>query len=108
MTKAQFTQQADAICAEADKAQLSGLGDAEKKAKADGSPPVERKERLLAAAMQPLQKEAEEIAELTAPAGDEKQVASIIDGIETAVKESEADVQNLNTAFNDVNQLATQ
>jgi outer membrane murein-binding lipoprotein Lpp len=113
LTKAQFIKQADAICEEE-----SDAIEAETKAYAeengipiDKEPSDEVKEDLVTEVIVPnVEGQAEKIAALGAPSGDEDRVDEIIEGIETAAAETSDDpsavISGGEGAFADVNQLA--
>lgn len=105
LSKAEFIKQADVICEKADEAQL----DAIPKVDVSGNPNSRANEErvVMEGALPPVRKEAEEIAELSAPAGDEQEIAAIVKGIEDAVVKVEEDpINNLEGAFVAVNKRA--
>jgi hypothetical protein len=110
LSKAELIKQGDAICTNTDKVQKAKLT-AYFKAhpKARGSQ-VGLREAVLVAGIGPIRDEAKELGELQPPAGDEKEIAAIVEGIEAAVKASEADPVTALTAglnpFNGVDELA--
>lgn len=106
ISKARFIAQADAICKAADESQLPALAKAAKQG--SGESPADRTAAMLAAGLEPIQSEAKEIASLDVPNGDEDEVATIVEGIESAVRKVEAEGTNGDTAFVTVNRLAAQ
>jgi len=108
LTKAQFVKQADAICRKVDKSQTAGLDKLTK----EFSDPTKitkavQKTWILEQGLPSVQQEAEEIAALGAPSGDEEQVAAIVKGIEEAVKKAEKDpLKSLESSFTGANNLA--
>lgn len=106
LTKQEFIEQADAICAKADKEQTSALELLGKSLTGNPSS-AKNQERIVKGGLVPVQQEAEEIAELSPPKGDEAEVAAIVEGIEEAVKKTEADPSHANEAtFAPVGKLA--
>jgi hypothetical protein len=79
LTKKAFIKQADAICKKSDEKQIEVLNTLGPKAS-------EQSVRM--GALDVTQEEAEEIAALGAPSGEEEQVAAIASGIEEAVAEA--------------------
>ncbi len=106
LSKAQFIKQADAICEQADKAQIVALTTATKGMSSQQlkSPAVQAE--VGEKGLQPLLVEAEEIAELGAPQGDEAKIAAIVEGIEKAVEKSEGNPTVIEVSFAPVNKLA--
>lgn len=111
LTKPQFIQRADAICEKADKAQQNGIMKADQKTALDKMDKAEQQELVVRVGLPPVQNEAEEIAALNAPGGDEEQIDAIVSGIEAAVKMAEEDPGSITGAspspFLAVNKLAT-
>lgn len=105
-TKAEFIKQADAICRAADEAQLPALAKAEKQASGESN--AARTAVMLMAGLEPIEKEAKEIAALAVPEGDGDQLEAIVDGIESAVEEVEAKGSKGSSAFVTVNRLSAQ
>ena len=91
-TKAAFIKQADAVCKQADEEQTEAL---EKLAAKKGSlaklSTAEQQNLAVELGLPPVQKEAEELTELTPPSGDESKVEAFIGAIEEASKKAEAD-----------------
>lgn len=110
LTKDDFVKQANAICRKTDETQTSELGTYVKEhPKAEDSKAGQEK-MVSAVGLPPVQKEAEELAELGAPKGDEAQVEAIVSGIEAALVKAEADpaaVLESNTPFDAAGKLAT-
>jgi hypothetical protein len=109
LTKAEFIKQADAICEKTDKVQEAGLKAYLQKKPEAQSTKAGQSKMVLAVGLPPIQTEAEELAELGAPSGDEAKVAAIVDGIEKAVEKGEAEPGSLLTGsspFTEVDKLA--
>lgn len=105
LSKAEFIEQADAACEKADKAQLAAIPQVPISGSRDSQANEEKV--VLMAALPPVQKEAEEIAELGAPAGDEQEIAAIVKGIEDGVAKAEEDpINGLESAFSAVDKRA--
>lgn len=89
--KTAFIKRADVICAKTD-----GRQEAAQKAflkkypEATGTKSWEEK-LVLAAALPPVKVEAEELADLPAPSGGEKEIQAIVTGLEEAVEKGEAE-----------------
>ena len=99
LTKAQFIKQAEAICQKADKAQYRGLALAdEDKGVPKGETP---EEAIVTAALDPVQKQAEEIAELEPPEGDEEQIEAIVKGMEAGVRQGKEEGESAFTGGRD-------
>jgi maltose-binding protein MalE len=99
LTKAALIKQGDAICKKGDDGIATALqAFLAKKHLSPEKPmtPALEKEALNTVALPSLQKQAEEIAALGAPSGDEAEVSAIVEGLETAVKEGEEDPLSLN------------
>jgi len=93
LTKAEFIKQGDAICADADE---QSEKEAEEFAEENDfeleEPSKDELEQAISAVLVPsLSQQAEELAALGAPAGDEEQVEAIITSLEEAVAEIEDD-----------------
>lgn len=97
LTKTQLIKKGDTICQQADGKRLAALAPYMKKAKeGKGLPPRARQEELVVElVLPPFQEEAEELAELNPPEGDEEQVQALIDAIEEAVERGEADPSSI-------------
>lgn len=87
--RAQFIHRANAICESANRAQFAAMGKAG--TSSDPSLLVGAERAVL---LPPIQREAEEIAELRAPPGDEREVTAIVKRIEGAVAKAEEDPVN--------------
>lgn len=87
--RARFIHRANAICERANRAQFAAMGKAG--TSSDPSLLVGAERAVL---LPPIQSEAEEIAELRAPPGDEREVTAIVRGIEGAVAKAEEDPVN--------------
>lgn len=102
LPKAQFTRKADAICERANEAQLAAIGNA-----IGSGREVNGAKHELALVLPPVQREVEEISELGAPIGDEKEIASIVEGLEEAIAKAEEDpTYGIETAFTAVDKRA--
>ncbi len=95
LTKAQFIKKADAICDKVDKKQLAALQQAIKAEPGAAKTAAAQEAIIVAAALPPIQAEAEELAQLSPPSGDEEEIEAIVAGIEAAVTESEEDPSDL-------------
>jgi hypothetical protein len=88
LTKAEFIARADAICEKADERQAAALLAFEKKHPKSGSSKSWQEKIVLAAALPPVRSEAEELASLPAPSGDEERVKAIVVGMDEAAGEA--------------------
>jgi hypothetical protein len=109
LPKAVFIKRADAICEKADKVQEAGLQRA--LAKAEGSLAKAEEDKLVSSVgLPPIQTEAEELAELGAPSGDEEKVEAIVEGIEAAIEKAGENPHSVTgkagNPFNQVDELA--
>jgi hypothetical protein len=95
LTKAELIKQGDAICEKTDKLQESGLKAYTQKNPEAESNKAGQSKMVIAVGLPPIQTEAEELAALGAPSGDEDKVAAIVEGIEGAVEKSEEDPASL-------------
>jgi hypothetical protein len=93
-TRAAFIKRADAICDKADEKQ-NVVNDAYLDKHRNVSQPIE--ENVVRLSLPLVQIEAEEIAALPAPEGDEEKIGTIIQGIERAVERGEANPSTLLT-----------
>ena len=113
LTKAQFIKQADAICEKAGD-EIEGEVEAfaeENDISTDKEPSDEVKEEIVTEVIVPnIEEQAEGIAALGAPSGEEDQVGAIVEGIETAASETSEDPSAVVTggegAFEGVNEEA--
>jgi hypothetical protein len=112
LTKAQLIAKADEICAKADKAQLKGLAEAAETKSIDQRDTTEQEALVVSKGLPPIQKEAEEIRALGAPAGTEDEIEAIVDGIEKAVDRAEEKPSSIEkatgTPFDGVDKLAAE
>jgi hypothetical protein len=107
LTKAEFIKQADAICEQTDETVLAGMKQAAKLGVGKQKLSPKQEKALVLLGLTSVRKEAEELAELGAPSGDEAQIAAIVKGIETAVTEAEREpINNLGSSFTEVNKMA--
>jgi hypothetical protein len=90
LTKKQFLKKADEICEKGETEQLEMAAKYLKK-----NPGAEEEELIVPAALPPLQKQTEEIKALPAPEGDEAEVEAIVKAFEKALKDSEANPQDV-------------
>jgi hypothetical protein len=93
VAKQVFVDEADAICEAADVSQEKDLSAFTKK-----HPKAEKEKgaagkMLVRIGLPPVQGEAEELGELTPPAGDEAALGKIVSGIETAVATAESEAE---------------
>ena len=91
LTKAEFIEQGDVICAEGEEeAQVEAEEFAEENEIDSENPTQEQAEEAVAAVFVPsLRKQAEELSELAPPEGEEEQVEAIVSALEGAVEELE-------------------
>lgn len=108
LSKAQFIKQADAICRQADKQQNAALISAQKELKGKKQTQKEQEELVTDVGLPPIQEEAEQIADLGAPKGDEDEIAAIVSGIEEAVDKAEADPSKALESFARVDKMSTE
>lgn len=106
LTKAQFIKQADAICKKADETQLNELGRVEQELTGNAASRKNQERLVTEGGLPPIQEEAEEIAALGAPSGDEDQVDAIVEAIEAGVVEGGEDPEKLESAFAEADRLA--
>jgi hypothetical protein len=90
-TKAAFIKQADAICKQADDEQTKALEEAAEKGSLEKMSSAEQLDLAVELGLPPIQKEVDELGELTPPSGDESKVEAFVDSIEAATKKAEAD-----------------
>jgi hypothetical protein len=113
LTKAQFIKQADAVCEKAGD-EIEGEVEAfaeENEIPTDKEPSDEVKEEIVTEVIVPnIEEQAEGIAALGAPSGEEEQVDQIVEGIETAASETSEDpgsvISGGEGAFKGVNEEA--
>jgi hypothetical protein len=86
LTKAELIKQGDVICEKTDKAQEAALKVYLKKHPKATSSEKGEAQMVLVAGIPAIQVEAEELAELGAPSGEEEQVQAIVKGIEEATE----------------------
>ena len=89
LTKAEFIKQGDAICEKTDQAQEAALKVYLKKHPKATSSEEGEAQMVLIAGLPAIQVEAEELAALGAPEGDEEEVQAIVEGIEEAASKGE-------------------
>lgn len=94
-TKAAFIKRADAICSGADKKQEIGLQNYTKQNPNSNLDQDQVVKVVMRVGMPPLEEEAEELAELTPPAGDEDKIDTMVRGIEEAVDKAKANPQSM-------------
>ena len=97
LSKAQFIKQADAICAKGNKEVNKEIKEfAEENDVNTNKPTAQQQEDVITEVVAPnVQGQAEQISDLSAPSGDEKQVETLIDAVEEGVEELEADPKKL-------------
>jgi hypothetical protein len=115
LTKAEFIKKADAICEEAGEGiQEESISYAEENGiDVEKEPSDGEKEELVTEVIVPnIEKQAEDIAALGAPEGEEDQVGSIVEGIESAAAATAKDpgsvIEGDEGAFKSVNEEATE
>jgi hypothetical protein len=90
LTKAEFTKQADAICATTKKAVKTRVSEAYKEiAKNAGSTAEKAQEEFVLAVMPTYRTMSDELNGLAAPSGDEEQVKAIVSGYDSTISEYE-------------------
>jgi hypothetical protein len=94
-TKAAFVKEADAICSRADEKQEEGLQSYTKKNPVNNLDEDQLVKVVMKVGMPPLEEEAEELDELTPPAGDEEKIESMVQGIEGAIDKAMANPQSM-------------
>ena len=95
LTRAELIAKGDKICEETDEEQEVALKAFLKEHLTATSSPAGQAEMVKEAGLPPIQVEAERLAALGAPAGDEEKVGAIITGIEKALEEGEDDPASL-------------
>jgi hypothetical protein len=94
-SKAEFIKRAEAICEQTDKAQEAAQVAFQKKyPEADSSTRWEEK-IVVAAGLPSIQIQAEKLAVLSPPSGDEEEIEAIVEGMEEAVKEARAEPSSM-------------
>jgi hypothetical protein len=105
LTKKQFIAKADKICEEEEREQLELAAKYLKK-----NPGAEEEDMIIPAGLPPLQKQTERIKTLPAPEGDEAKIEAIMKAFEKALKDAEANPQDVLTAasnpFKEADKLA--
>jgi hypothetical protein len=98
--KAELIKRGDAICAQTDREQRASLA---KHTKENAGTPSDAEEEklILSSGLPPIKAEAEALAELSPPAGDEKEMEKLVSAIEVALKKAEADPGGLIGATRD-------
>jgi hypothetical protein len=97
LSKAELIEQGDTICLQANGRRLAGMAPYIAKAK-EGKPlppQAKQEELVVSVVLPPFQEEAEELAELVPPKGDEKEVQALVTAIEEAVKRGKADPSSI-------------
>jgi hypothetical protein len=96
-TKTAFIKEADAICKHADDEQTKALeGVVKSKGSLANMSIAEQQELAVEVGLPPVQQEAEELGDLTPPAGDESEVEAFVKSIEEGTKKAEANPALLN------------
>lgn len=90
-TKTAFIKEADAICTAADKRKYELLPTFNKRQAAEELDEAAKAKLVVSMSMGVISKEAEELAALRAPEGDEEEIEAFIAGIETAIGKAKAD-----------------
>jgi hypothetical protein len=117
LTKAEFIKQGDAICTTSNKQiETEATAFLEEEGLKEGEEPSEaQQEEVIADVVAPgVAQQGEKIADLGAPSGEEEAVAEIVDAVETAAGEVEAEPSLLleeeegSGPFTEANELATE
>lgn len=87
LTKKEFVKQGDAICARADGAQEVAF----QRAILNPVKGQSKEEQIVKAGLPPVKREVDELAKLSAPAGDEEEVAELITALRAGLKVAEED-----------------
>jgi hypothetical protein len=110
LSKASFIKKGDAICEKTDEAQADALQAYGKKNPNGPANKAEQEQLIVDIGLGPIRVEAEELAELGAPEGQEQAIEAIITGIETATDKAEEDpastIKAAGNPYNAVNKLA--
>lgn len=110
-TKAEFVKQADAICAKTDKMQKAGLAAYQQQNPGSASGEAGQSRAIVEVGLPPIRREAEELAALEAPSGDEEKIDAIVMEIERAIEKSEANpglLLGTGNPFGQATKLATE
>jgi hypothetical protein len=92
LTKAEYVKRADAICAKANSQQEALLNkEIETRPAQNAASKAEREAFVINAALPPLKDEALQLEELGPPQGGEEKAQALVDALQEAVKEAEAD-----------------
>jgi hypothetical protein len=106
MTQAEYVKRGDAICDKSDKAQNASLKAMAKKDPKAESTAAGRVKLVVTAGLPPIKIEAQELAALGAPSGDEAEVQAIVDGLNEAIEKSEQNPASvLNSSANPFTQV---
>jgi hypothetical protein len=89
--KEAFIKRADAICMKTDGQQKAAQKAFLKKYPEASATKLWEEKLVLAAALPPVKAEAEELANLAPPSGDEQRIEAIVTGLEEAVEKGEAE-----------------
>jgi hypothetical protein len=112
LTKAEFIEQGDAICKEGNEQIADGVEDfAKEKDFGTGNPSkAEQEEVILAVVVPSLKTQANELGDLGAPDGEEREVAAIVDALKAGIEELEDDPASLSKSgggpLSEANELA--
>jgi hypothetical protein len=111
LTKAEFSQQGDKICKEANADQQKALAAAYKKLSKEGAKGKKVEEELITnTALPPIAKMTEELGDLGAPEGEEEKAEEMVEAFEEEVQKIEADpggaLSGTVGAFDKANKLA--
>lgn len=108
LTKAEFIKQADAICKKMDSSMPSVIGRAQKEQEGVHASAAKVDEAIAIAGLQLVQREAEELGELSPPTGDKATIAAILNGIDRAIVATEKDPTGAHNAFAEVEKMAAE
>lgn len=100
-TKAEFVKEADNICSRADATQKADLALMVKRHPTDQATQAGQERLIVAVGLPPVKEETEALRQLQVPAGDEEQIATILQAIEDALKTGESDPGSLLTKSED-------
>jgi hypothetical protein len=101
LTKDEFIEQADAICANGDKAITADFKDFAEEKGIKGAPNKAQQEEAIAEVVAPaVQEQADGIRALAAPEGDEKQIEAMLAAVEEGVEDLEENPRQLTEGKN--------
>lgn len=91
LTKAKFIKLGDAICAATDKKQNAAFKAYSAKHPGEKPGKASQEKVIVSVGLPPIHVEAEELAGLSAPGGDQAKISAIVQGIEAATAKAEKD-----------------